>query len=160
MTLISVVIPVKDERANLRPLVTRIRAALVEQPAWEIVFVDDGSIDGTAQELGQLAAEEGRVKVVRLRRNFGQSAAMQAGFDHAVGDVVVTMDGDLQNDPADIPAMLAKLREGYDVVLGQRQNRQDNSDAEVHLGNDEGQEKGRRTDRDEQRRRIESRPAD
>ncbi len=125
MTLISVVIPVKDERANLRPLVTRLRAALVEQPAWEIVFVDDGSIDGTAQELGQLAAEDGRVKVVRLRRNFGQSAAMQAGFDHAIGDVVVTMDGDLQNDPADIPAMLAKLEDGYDVVLGQRLHRQD-----------------------------------
>jgi glycosyltransferase involved in cell wall biosynthesis len=125
MTLLSVVIPVKDERGNVRPLVERLREALRDGPPWEAVFVDDGSADGTHLELAGAAAEDSRVKVVRLRRNFGQSAAMQAGFDHAAGDVIVTMDGDLQNDPADIPAMLAKLDEGYDVVLGERLHRQD-----------------------------------
>jgi glycosyltransferase involved in cell wall biosynthesis len=90
-----------------------------------LVFVDDGSTDGTFAELEAVAAAEPRVKVVRLRRNFGQSAATQAGLDAASGDVIVTMDGDLQNDPADIPRLLAKLDEGYDAVLGQRMNRQD-----------------------------------
>lgn len=125
MSLLSVVVPVKDERANVRPLVERLRAALAGTQAWEIVFVDDGSADGTHDELARAAAEDERVKVVRLRRNFGQSAALQAGFDHAAGDVVVTMDGDLQNDPEDIPLLVAKLNEGYDVVLGLRENRQD-----------------------------------
>jgi glycosyltransferase involved in cell wall biosynthesis len=125
MSLLSVVIPVKDERANVRPLVDRLRAALGDGPPWEAVFVDDGSTDGTHLELAHAAAEDPRVRVVRLRRNFGQSAALQAGFDHAAGGVVVTMDGDLQNDPADIPAMLARLDEGYDVVLGERRHRRD-----------------------------------
>src|SRR4051812_25724323 len=125
MSLLSVVIPVKDERANVRPLVERLRATLAATPAWEVVFVDDGSADGTHDELARAAAEDERVKIVRLRRNFGQSAALQAGFDHAAGDVVVTMDGDLQNDPEDIPALVAKLNEGFDVVLGLRENRQD-----------------------------------
>src|SRR5207302_7074390 len=85
-----------------------------------------GSADDTFAVLAELAAADPRVKAVRLRRNFGQSAAMQAGFDAAAGDVIVTMDGDLQNDPADIPLLLAKLDEGYDAVLGQRANRRDN----------------------------------
>jgi len=92
--------------------------------SWELVLVDDGSTDGTHAELSA-AALDPRVKVVRLRRNFGQSAATQAGFDAAVGDVVATLDGDLQNDPADLPAMLDKLNEGYDAVLGRREKRQD-----------------------------------
>ncbi|HVK16282.1 MAG TPA: glycosyltransferase family 2 protein [Fimbriiglobus sp.] len=125
MPPLSVVIPVKDERGNVRSLVERLRAALGDGPPWEAVFVDDGSTDGTHLELEREAAADPRVRVVRLRRNFGQSAALQAGFDHATGDVIVTMDGDLQNDPADVPAMLAKLDEGYDVVLGERHNRQD-----------------------------------
>jgi glycosyltransferase involved in cell wall biosynthesis len=125
MRLLSVVVPLKDERENARPLYERVRAALADQSAWELVLVDDGSIDGTFAELETIAASDGRVKVVRLRRNFGQSAAMQAGLDAATGDVIVTMDGDLQNDPADIPRMLEKLDEGYDAVLGQRMNRQD-----------------------------------
>ena len=87
--------------------------------------MDDGSTDGTFAELEAAAIGDPRVKVVRLRRNFGQSAATQAGLDAAAGDVIVTMDGDLQNDPADIPRMLAKLDEGYDAVLGQRVKRQD-----------------------------------
>src|SRR5205085_9131427 len=91
----------------------------------ELVFVDDGSTDGTFAALEAVAAADARVKVVRLRRNFGQSAATQAGLDAATGDVVATLDGDLQNDPADIPRMVAKLDEGYDAVLGRREHRQD-----------------------------------
>ncbi|MBY0461418.1 MAG: glycosyltransferase family 2 protein [Gemmataceae bacterium] len=127
MPLLSVVVPVKDERANVRPLFDRVRAALDGGRCgpWELVFVDDGSTDGTFTELDALARADARVKVVRLRRNFGQSAATQAGLDAAGGDVIVTMDGDLQNDPADIPLMLAKLSDGYDAVLGQREHRQD-----------------------------------
>src|SRR5262245_12550007 len=125
MPLLSVVVPVKDECRNVRPLVERVREALRESEAWELVFVDDGSTDGTFAELEAVAAEEVRVKVVRLRRNFGQSAATQAGLDAAAGEVIVTMDGDLQNDPADIPRLVAKLAEGYDAVLGRRENRQD-----------------------------------
>lgn len=124
MQLLSVVVPVKDERDNVRPLCDRVRSALAGVP-WELVVVDDGSTDGTFAELEAVAAADPRVKVVRLRRNFGQSAATQAGLDAAAGDVVATMDGDLQNDPADLPAMLAKLAEGYDAVLGLRANRQD-----------------------------------
>jgi glycosyltransferase involved in cell wall biosynthesis len=125
MRLVSVVVPLKDEAENVRPLVVRVARELRDAGAWELVLVDDGSTDGTFAELEAAAAADRRVKVVRLRRNFGQSAAMQAGLDAAAGDVVVTMDGDLQNDPADIPRMLAKLDEGYDAVLGQRLNRQD-----------------------------------
>ena len=125
MQLLSVVIPMKDERANVGPLVQRLREALAPVAAWEAVFVDDGSRDGTHLELQSHADFDPRIRLVRLRRNFGQSAALQAGFDHAQGDVIATMDGDLQNDPADIPLMLAKLDEGYDAVLGERTRRQD-----------------------------------
>jgi hypothetical protein len=127
MPLVSVVVPVKDERDNVCPLFERVRDALdaARRGPWELVFVDDGSADGTFAELERMAAADDRVKVVRLRRNFGQSAATQAGLDAARGDVIVTIDGDLQNDPADIPLMLAKLDEGYDAVLGQRARRRD-----------------------------------
>lgn len=125
MNLLSVVIPLKDERDNVRPMVERLREALRGVARWEVIFVDDGSRDGTFEALADLSAVDSRVKVVRLRRNFGQAAATQAGFDAAGGDVIVTMDGDVQNDPADIPMMLAKLEEGYDAVLGLRENRQD-----------------------------------
>src|SRR5688500_7608700 len=97
---LSVVVPVKDERQNVGPLYRAVAAALAAGPAWELVYVDDGSTDGTADELARLAANDLRVKVVCLRRNFGQSAALQAGIDAASGAVVATMDGDLQNDPA------------------------------------------------------------
>ena len=124
---VSVVVPVKDERDNVRPLAERVRAALRDLPAWELVFVDDGSTDGSYPVMEALAAADPRLKVVRLRRNFGQSAAMQAGLDHATGDVIVTMDGDLQNDPADIPMLLDTLRAGnHDAVFGLRAKRQDN----------------------------------
>jgi glycosyltransferase involved in cell wall biosynthesis len=125
MRTISIVVPVKDERENIEPLYKAVKDALREGFAWEVVYVDDGSADGTHEELARVAALDTRVKVVRLRRNFGQSAAMQAGIDAASGELVVTMDGDLQNDPADIPNLVAKLDEGYDVVLGLRAKRQD-----------------------------------
>lgn len=124
MALVSVVIPVKDECDNVRPLAESLQAAL-RGLAWEAVFVDDGSRDGTARQLAALAAADPRIKVVTLRRCFGQSAATQAGFDAARGDIIVTIDGDRQNDPADIPLLLEKLNEGYDAVLGLRANRQD-----------------------------------
>src|SRR4051794_39577019 len=107
---LSIVIPVKDEKDNLSRLHERLTAALAPLPgSYEIVLVDDGSADGSHAVEDQLAARAPRLKVVRLRRNFGQSAAMQAGIDHAAGDVVVTMDGDLQNDPADIPMLVRTL---------------------------------------------------
>src|SRR5438105_2282208 len=126
MTMLSVLIPIKDERDNVGPLHERLTAVLAPT-GWdyELVFVDDGSADDSFCLLDDIAARDDRVKVVRLRRNYGQTAALLAGIDWSRGDVLVTMDGDLQNDPADIPALLAKLDEGYDVVLGQRVNRRD-----------------------------------
>jgi glycosyltransferase involved in cell wall biosynthesis len=126
MTKLSVVVPIKDERDNLKALHERLRQALDPLGlAYEAVFVDDGSTDGSFAVLEGLAAADPRVKVVRLRRNFGQTAALQAGIDWSRGEVLVTMDGDLQNDPADIPRLLAKLDEGYDAVLGLRARRHD-----------------------------------
>lgn len=125
MTL-SVVIPICNERDNLRPMVDQLHAALGPgDEAYEIVFVNDGSKDGSAELLDELAADDHRIRVVHLRKNFGQSAALDAGFQWAEGDVVVTLDGDLQNDPADVPKLVAKLREGYDLVHGWRKKRQD-----------------------------------
>ncbi len=120
------VIPIKDERDNLGPLHERLRRALDPLGReYEVVFVDDGSTDDSFAVLEALAARDRRVKVVGLRRNFGQTPALAAGIDFSSGDVIVTMDGDLQNDPADIPHLLEKLGEGYDAVLGLRANRQD-----------------------------------
>src|SRR5262245_846757 len=126
MLNLSLVIPVKDERDNLRPLHDSIRRALdpLEQ-TYEVIYVDDGSSDGSFEVLESLAVQDSRVKVVRLRRNFGQTAALQAGIDHSSGAILITLDGDRQNDPADIPNLLKRLDEGYDVVLGRRANRQD-----------------------------------
>jgi len=121
-----VVIPIKDERDNIARLHERLHAALEPlRLSYELVFVDDGSGDGSFPTLEALAHRDPLVKVVRLRRNFGQSAALQAGIDWSTGDVLVTMDGDLQNDPADIPIMLETLSQGYDAVLGLRAKRQD-----------------------------------
>ncbi|WP_020474126.1 glycosyltransferase family 2 protein [Zavarzinella formosa] len=122
---ISVVVPMKDEADNVESLYRRVRESLPEPLQWELICVDDGSTDDTFVNLSRLAAADHRIKVIRLRRNFGQAAAMQAGIDVAVGDLVATMDGDLQNDPSDIPEMIKKLEEGYDVVLGLRQKRKD-----------------------------------
>ncbi len=123
---LSVVIPLYNEVESLPHLYAALRDALdAMQRSYEILLVDDGSTDGTLEALRQIAAQDPRVKVIRFRRNFGQTAAMAAGFDHARGGVVIPMDGDLQNDPGDIPLLLAKIEEGYDVVSGWRKNRQD-----------------------------------
>ncbi len=123
---VSVVIPICNERENVPLLYDQLVAALPELGCpWEILFVDDGSTDGSSDELDKLARDDQRVKVVRFRRNYGQTAAMGAGIQHATGDVVVTMDGDLQNDPSDIAKMVRKLDEGYDLVHGWRKERHD-----------------------------------
>src|SRR5262249_16926746 len=157
---LSIVIPIKDEKDNVKRLHEQISAALqtgegrgmsnearlgssLAHPglslSYEIVLVDDGSSDGSHLELAAIAAVDERVKVVRLRRNFGQSAALQAGIDFATGDVIVTMDGDLQNEPADIPMLLDTLKDGgYDAVFGLRADRQDaflNRKLPSNLGN-------------------------
>lgn len=122
---ISVVVPLFNEEENVVPLVRAVRDALQGADSWELVLVDDGSADGTATLGEEQAARDPQIRLVRLSRNFGQTPAMQAGFDHSRGSTVVSMDGDLQNDPADIPTMVAKLGEGYDLVVGYRLSRQD-----------------------------------
>src|ERR687895_573329 len=122
---LSVVAPLYNESQNVRPLVDWILQALEAFPgAYEIILVDDGSRDDTWLQV-QAAASDPRVHGFRLGRNVGQTAAMMAGFDHAEGRVVVSLDGDLQNDPRDIPALIAKLDEGFDLVCGWRRQRQD-----------------------------------
>lgn len=123
---VSVVIPVYDERENLRPLAAELLPVVrgLGVPV-EVVFVDDGSRDGGDLVLAELAAAEPEVVVVRLRRNFGKAEALMAGFREARGDVVVTLDGDLQDDPNEIPRMLAALDEGLDLVSGWKRDRQD-----------------------------------
>jgi glycosyltransferase involved in cell wall biosynthesis len=125
---LSIVVPVHDEEDNVAPLYEALSNALraLGRP-YEIIVVDDGSRDDTYQRLAQLADEDDTFKLIKLRRNFGQTAAMAAGFDHAGGEIVIPMDGDLQNDPTDIPRLLDKLDEGYDVVSGWRQDRQDSA---------------------------------
>ncbi|MBI3970785.1 MAG: glycosyltransferase family 2 protein [Chloroflexi bacterium] len=123
---VSVIAPVYNEEGNILPLHHRLVDAL--EPlgrSFEIVYVDDGSRDRSAMELALVAARDRRARVVRLRRNFGQTAAMTAGIDHAYGAVIVFIDADLQNDPADIPRLLACIDEGFDVVSGWRKDRKD-----------------------------------
>jgi len=123
---ISIFLPVYNEQPNLLPLHAKLDEALKELGrSAEIVYVDDGSTDGSLKILREIAATDHRVRVVALRRNYGQTAAMSAGIDAASGDVLIPMDADLQNDPADIVRLLEKLDEGYDVVSGWRKNRKD-----------------------------------
>ena len=123
---ISVFLPVYNEEPNLLPLHAKLDDALKQLGrSAEIVYVDDGSNDGSLKILRELAHTDSRVRVVALRRNYGQTAAMSAGIDAASGDVLIPMDADLQNDPADIARLLDKLDEGYDVVSGWRKNRKD-----------------------------------
>ena len=124
--MISVVVPVHDEERSVGPLYEELRAAL--EPLgreWEAVFVDDGSTDGSFAALTRLHSTNDNVRVVRLRRNFGKAAALAAGFRHSSGNVVVTIDADLQDDPAEIPRLLAKLDEGFDLVSGWKAQRRD-----------------------------------
>jgi membrane-associated phospholipid phosphatase len=123
---LSIVIPICNERGNIVPVYDRLTRELSGlSDECEIVFVDDGSTDGSDIMLRRLAAADSSVKVVRLRRNFGQTAAMRAGIEHASGDVIAFLDGDQQNDPTDLPTMLDKLSEGFDLVQGWRRNRRD-----------------------------------
>lgn len=123
---VSVVVPIKDEVESLPLLLEAISSILVaSEVSYEIICVDDGSTDGSPEFLKEQAQLRTDLKAVILRRNYGQTAAMSAGFNYATGKAIVTLDADLQNDPADIPMLLAKLDEGYDLVSGWRQNRQD-----------------------------------
>src|SRR5579859_5864200 len=123
---LSIVIPVFNEEENIPLLHERLVRILKEQNySFEVIYVDDGSTDGTFSQLQSLAMRDQQVQVIQLRRNFGQTAALAAGVDHSTGKILVFMDGDLQNDPVDIPRLLAKLDEGYDVVSGWRKHRQD-----------------------------------
>jgi glycosyltransferase involved in cell wall biosynthesis len=125
---LSLIIPVYNEEENLPILfeaVTKVMTPL--KKPWEVIFVNDGSTDQSLEVLRGLAKKDQHVRVIVFRRNFGQTAAISAGIDHAKGDVVVLLDADLQNDPADIPMLLSKLEEGYDVVSGWRKDRKDNA---------------------------------
>jgi dolichol-phosphate mannosyltransferase len=123
---VSVVVPLLNEEATLEQLYQELESALTATAVdWEVVFVDDGSTDGSYRELVRLHAAHLNVRVVRLRRNFGKAAALAAGIEVAAGDVIVTMDADLQDDPAEIPNLLAKLDEGFDIVSGWKCDRHD-----------------------------------
>lgn len=122
----SIVIPVYNEEDNVIPLYNELKDVLMEaREPYEVIFVDDGSTDRTFERLLKLHEVDGRVKIIRFRRNFGQSLALAAGFKHTTGEIVISMDGDLQNDPRDIPRLVEKLNEGYDVVCGWRWDRKD-----------------------------------
>src|SRR6201997_3330367 len=124
---ISIIVPVFNEAETLLDLCQGVRKVLIQLGAtWEMIFIDDGSTDGSHEILDHLAEEDQRVRTIHFKRNFGQTAAMMAGFDHARGEVIIPMDGDGQNDPTDIPKMLELLEQGYDVVSGWRKDRQDN----------------------------------
>jgi glycosyltransferase involved in cell wall biosynthesis len=126
MSKLSIVIPVYNELENIGPLHAQLVDALDRWTNdWEIVFVNDGSTDGSTQAIDEVVARSPKTKVVHFRRNFGQTASIMAGIDYSSGEIIVTMDGDLQNDPKDIGLLVAKLEEGYDVVSGWRQSRQD-----------------------------------
>jgi glycosyltransferase involved in cell wall biosynthesis len=123
---VSVVVPIFNERENILALYRQLHHVLeATNRTYEILVVDDGSTDGSFEQLRALAEADDHLKVVRFRRNYGQTAAMQAGLQMANGDIVITVDGDLQNDPADIPLLVAKIEEGYDLVHGWRKDRQD-----------------------------------
>src|SRR5438132_10681824 len=122
----SIVVPFFNEQENIPPLYMRLTEVMdgIGEP-YELVFVDDGSKDNTFKVLSDIYKHDRRVNIVRLRRNFGQTAALKAGFDFARGEVIISMDGDLQHDPEEIPRFVAKMNEGYDVVSGWRSERRD-----------------------------------
>jgi len=123
---LSIVIPVYNERESIPHLYKKLNDAMSGlKMGYEVILIDDGSIDGTYNELLKIHKKNRAFKIIRLRRNFGQTAAMSAGFKHSSGEVIITLDADLQNDPKDIPELLKKLDEGYDIVSGWRKSRQD-----------------------------------
>lgn len=122
---LSIVVPLFNEEQSVRPLYDAIADSIEEIDDVEIILVDDGSRDNTFKVAAHIAETDGRVRVVKFRRNYGQTPAMAAGIDLARGELIVTMDGDLQNDPSDIPDFIQKISEGYDIVVGWRFNRQD-----------------------------------
>jgi glycosyltransferase involved in cell wall biosynthesis len=127
MAKYSIVVPFHNEEENVTILYARLKQVMEQvDDSFELVLVDDGSTDRTYKLLEEIAAVDSRVLVVKLRRNFGQTSALAAGFDHSTGEFILAMDGDLQHDPNDIPAFLEKLDEGYDVVSGWRKTRIDN----------------------------------
>jgi glycosyltransferase involved in cell wall biosynthesis len=124
---VSIVVPLLDEQDNISSLYEQITQTLAGKYEYEIIFIDDGSRDNSFNVLADLHKEDVRIIVIRFRKNFGQTAALSAGFAHARGKIIVAIDADLQNDPADIPKMIAKLDEGFDVVSGWRKKRHDNA---------------------------------
>src|SRR5258705_2435502 len=123
----SIVVPLHNEQENVTDLYDRLKATMeANGETFEIVLVDDGSTDRSFHTLREIAAVDSRVTVVKLRRHFGQTGGLAAGFDHARGESIIAMDGDLQHDPSDIPLFLEKIAEGYDIVSGWRKNRVDN----------------------------------
>lgn len=126
-TEISVIVPFYNEEENVEELYARLTAVMtgLKRP-YELIFIDDGSTDRTPDLLQKIFKKDKHVQVIRMKKNFGQTAGLQAGFDYAAGDVIISMDGDLQHDPAEIPMFLDKLDEGYDIVSGWRKKRVDN----------------------------------
>lgn len=123
---ISIVVPIYNEQDNVNALYSAITGAMRQMRCdYELIMVDDGSSDGSYNLLAELATEDPCLKLIRFRRNFGQTAAMAAGFDAASGNIIIPMDGDLQNDPTDIPRLVDKIKEGFDVVSGWRKDRKD-----------------------------------
>src|SRR5436190_6247088 len=128
ISMLAIVIPIHNEEHSILPLYDRLIAVLEQtQRPYEILFVDDASSDRSFELLANLVETDGHLKVIRLRRNFGQTAALSAGFHEAKGEVIIAMDGDLQHAPEDIPALLQKIDEGYDIASGWRKNRIDNA---------------------------------
>ena len=126
--MLSIVVPIHNEEPAILPLYDRLTQVLDKmRKPYEMIFIDDASTDRSFELLSNLCETDSRLKVIRLRRNFGQTAALSAGFDEAQGNVIISLDGDLQHDPEDIPALLAKIEEGYDIASGWRKNRLDNA---------------------------------
>ncbi len=124
---VSVVVPLLNEQDNIRALYEQITQTLAGKYEYEVIFIDDGSTDNSFTVLAGLQKSDAKVRVIRFRKNFGQTAALSAGFDHSRGKIIIAIDADLQNDPADIPRMIEKLHEGFDVVSGWREKRHDNA---------------------------------
>lgn len=126
--MLSVIIPIYNEKQSIPVLYNKVSLVLkkIKNP-YEIIFINDGSLDGSYDILNNIAKKDKHIKIIHFKRNFGQTAAMMAGIDFALGDIIIPMDGDLQNDPVDIPKLLKKLNEGFDVVSGWRKDRKDNT---------------------------------